>query len=88
MRWVPSLLLLVGALVLLGSDCTQELFAPINCEDNADCELVCEELCTSADEEVMSAECDANGFCDCLCMPPTGMGGSGGMGAGGSGGEP
>lgn len=87
MRRVRSLLLLVGALALLGSDCTQDLFAPISCEDNAECEVACEELCSSAGEGVMSAVCDANDFCDCLCMPPTGMGGSGGMGAGGSGGS-
>ena len=85
MRWVFSLLLLVGALSLLGSDCNQELFPPLLCEDNADCEAECEVFCASANEEVMSAECDANGFCDCLCME-LGAGGSGGMGAGGLGG--
>ncbi len=69
MRWGFVLLLLVGALVLLGSECNQELFAPISCEDQADCEMACEELCALGDEVVMSAECDANGFCDCLCMP-------------------
>ena len=69
MRWGSLLLLLIGAFVLVGSDCSQELFAPISCEDQADCEVACEELCALADEIVMSAECDANGFCDCLCMP-------------------
>jgi len=69
MRWVLLVLLLVGALALLGSGCEQPLFPAIPCEDQADCEIVCEEACASVGEEVMSAECDANFFCDCLCMP-------------------
>jgi hypothetical protein len=86
MRWVPSLVIMVGALALLGSDCSQELFPPLPCENNAECEAECEVFCASGGEEVMSAECDANGFCDCLCMEG-GTGGSGGMGTGGSGGS-
>jgi hypothetical protein len=85
MRWVPSLVIMVGALALLGSDCSQELFPPLPCENNAECEAECEVFCASGGEEVMSAECDANGFCDCLCMEG-GTGGSGGMGTGGTGG--
>ncbi len=68
MRWGFLVLLLVGVLALLGSGCEQGLFPVIPCEDRADCELPCEELCASEGEEVMSAECDANGFCECLCM--------------------
>lgn len=90
MRSIFSVLVLVGGLALLGSDCSQELFAPIGCENDTDCEEACQELCNAAGDEVMSSDCDANGFCDCLCMRPTGTGGSGGTsgtgGASGSGG--
>ena len=89
MRWIPSILMLVGALALSGTECNQQLFPPIPCVDDADCEAECDEFCFAVGDEVESAVCDANDLCECLCMPPTGMGGpdgGGGMGTGGSGG--
>lgn len=68
MRWLTLLFLLLVALALVGSDCNQDLFAPIICDDNEECENACAELCAESGDDVMSAVCDANGFCDCLCM--------------------
>lgn len=86
MRWILTLLLLLVTLPLLGSDCEQSLFPVIDCETDADCVTPCADECEAIDEELMSAECDANMFCDCQCMP-AGAGGTGGSdAAGGTGG--
>ncbi len=67
MPTVSTMLVLLGALLLLGSDCSQDLFAPISCDDDAECEVRCQELCEESGDDALSAECDANGFCDCQC---------------------
>jgi len=92
MRWVPSIVFLAGGLLLLGSDCNQELFVPIICAADVDCEAPCEEFCSAMGDEVESAACDANDFCECICGGlgsggTAGTGGTGGMGTGGSGGS-
>jgi len=89
MRRVPSIVFLAGALVLLGSECNQELFVPIICADNIDCEAPCEEFCNAIGDGVESALCDANDLCECICgeLGTGGIGGTGGMGTGGSGGS-
>ena len=62
-------LLLLSAMVVFGIGCSDTLFDPITCEETSDCVGPCEVVCTSFGEVVMSNECDANGFCDCLCEP-------------------
>lgn len=69
-RPMIMLLALVGTVPLLGSECEQPLFPVIDCETDADCVTPCTDECVAIDEELLSAECDANMFCDCMCMPP------------------
>ncbi|MGB5811326.1 MAG: hypothetical protein WBG86_12390 [Polyangiales bacterium] len=96
MRWILTLGLLSGSLVLIGSECSQALFPVISCETSAECFTPCTEECEDLGAVLMSAECDANMFCDCLCMEgDPGSGGSmgnggvgGSLGLGGAGGSP
>ncbi|MEM8606918.1 MAG: hypothetical protein AAGF92_07420 [Myxococcota bacterium] len=81
MRSMLTLTLLLTTLVLLGSECEQPLFPAIECETDADCVTPCSEECEAIGEVLLSAECDANLFCDCMCREGAGgMGGEGGFG--------
>ncbi|MEM7437149.1 MAG: hypothetical protein AAF436_18485 [Myxococcota bacterium] len=86
MRWTLTLCLLAGTLVLLGAECDQDLFPVIECESSADCMEPCAEECEAIGEALMSAECDANNFCDCRCTEDVqddpGAGGVDGFGGG------
>ena len=84
MRLIASLLLLLGAMVLGGSECDAPL-APIPCTSDEDCDAECVAACAESGREVEMSACDANMFCECLCMP-AGSGGSGGSGEAGAGG--
>jgi hypothetical protein len=64
MKRISPLWILVGALMLMGSECNQELFPAVMCEDSQDCTDPCEEFCADG---VESATCDANDLCECIC---------------------
>ena len=54
-RVKPAFILLLG-LLLVGSDCKGGVGGPSPCDEDAECEPICEAVCGS--EAVLSAVCD------------------------------
>lgn len=84
MRWTFSLLLVSGALWLMGGTCGGG--SAVLCTEDADCVATCTSNCDRQGQELASARCAANSACQCACATGGTGGGSGGSGAGGSGG--
>jgi hypothetical protein len=85
MRWTFSLLLVGGALWLMGGTCGGGSVVP--CMEDADCVETCTSNCERQGEELASAFCAANSACQCGCVTGGTGGAGGGAGAGGSGGS-
>jgi hypothetical protein len=81
MRW-HYCLLVVGALALMGGNCTEGGVVP--CVEDADCVDTCTSDCDRRGEELLSWACAANTACQCGCSS-SGTGGADGGEAGGGG---
>ena len=85
MRWRYCVLVVGGALALMGGNCSES--GVIACVEDADCADTCASECERRGEELLAAACGDNRACQCTCST-SGMGGAGGnAGGGGAGGS-